>query len=81
MEQPLVEGIVKCRLADSGSLTEHSTGQNYDPVNKSMVYNYRRRENVKGLFKVRVWIRGLSETARMSNERNKRLFCRLISLN
>jgi len=47
MKQPLMEGIVKCWLANSGSLTEHSTGQNYDPVNKSMVLNYRRRKNVK----------------------------------
>jgi hypothetical protein len=28
-------------------MTEHSTGQNQDPVNKSMSLNYRLRKNVK----------------------------------
>jgi hypothetical protein len=47
MKQPLMEGIFKCRLANSGSLTEHSTGKNCDPVNKPMVLNYGRNKNVK----------------------------------
>jgi len=47
MKQPLVERIVKCRLVNSGLMTEHSPGQNYDPVNEPMVLNYRRCKNVK----------------------------------
>jgi len=47
MKQPLVEGIFKCMLANFGSLTEHSTGQNCDPVYKPRVLSYRRRKNVK----------------------------------